>query len=237
MFCLLISTRLACAECVSIENVTKCTRLPTFIGGNIGAGDYTENSWRFLYRVDFASDYLHYYSGSAAEIIEKDDEQRLYCYMDYPFAMTIVGYYSIDDQPLITTNPYEACALYLRFAIFREMADVSVLPEEECPSGFYTVPNDMSCDEGFVDVANMPRCVDDTSGAFCVMSSVLPCESGIGTLYTSTGGSFLLWAEKYTSPAICINYKGKTCYVNLAPGGSSGTINILYNGTVYHATN
>ncbi len=55
-------------------------------------------------------------------------------------------------------------------------------------------------------------------------------------LKTSTGLSFPLFATKVTSVAINIRQNGVTCYVPLETGiGGTGSLNLTYNNTVYHA--
>jgi hypothetical protein len=55
-------------------------------------------------------------------------------------------------------------------------------------------------------------------------------------LKTSTGLSFPLFANKVTSVAINIRQNGVTCYVPLEAGnGGTGSLNLTYNNTTYHA--
>ncbi len=55
-------------------------------------------------------------------------------------------------------------------------------------------------------------------------------------LKTSSGLSFPLFATKETAVAINIRQNGVTCYVPLESGnGGSGSLNIAYNNTIYHA--
>ncbi len=140
----------AFAECVSVDTVTKCARLPELLGSNIDSvpGDYTEDSWSFIYKTAYDGEFKHYYSGTSAEIITNGDAQLLYCYMTSPFQMTITARYSLEDQPLPTSNPYEACSRYLRMAIDRSLSNVTVASVDVCPDGFYTVPYEIDCGEG-----------------------------------------------------------------------------------------
>ena len=64
-----------------------------------------------------------------------------------------------------------------------------------------------------------------------------PCYIDAGKLMLSTGASFMLYAEKYTHPYLAIKYKDDICYGKLEPGSASGTINLNYNGAVYHLAN
>ena len=177
----LFLVRGAFAECVSVDTTTKCARLPEILGGNIDSvpGDYTEDSWSFIYKMTYDGEFKHYYSGTSAEIITNGDDQRLYCYMTSPFQMTITARYSLAEQGLVTSNPYEACSKYLRMAIVRSLSNVTVASGDVCPDGFYTVPYEISCGEGLVDVAGVPECENDVSGDYCLipLSSTTPCVS------------------------------------------------------------
>lgn len=55
----LFLVRGAFAECVSVDRVTKCARLPQILGGNIDfvPGDYTEDSWSFIYKVTYDGEF------------------------------------------------------------------------------------------------------------------------------------------------------------------------------------
>lgn len=106
-----------------------------------------------------------------------------------------------------------------------------------CPDGFFTVPYESWCGDGMVNIADTPYCNDDASGEYCLMKLFQPCTAGISAIKTSTGLSFPLYAEKYTEPSVAVMYNNITCYSNLEIGQSSNTININYNGTIYHLTN
>lgn len=62
----------------------------------------------------------------------------------------------------------------------------------------------------------------------------VPCELGISKLVLSTGAAFRLYAEKYTEPSLVVGYNDGKCYGKLEAGKATGTINVNYNGTVYH---
>lgn len=198
-----------------------------------GYGDFTENTWRFIL-TDYDDEGIipkHYYSGTYATFIEnyRSGESKVDCYITSPFVATLTGYGNYN-----TSNPYEICAKWLNWSIERELSDISRLPGDKCPDGFYTVPYDISCGEGFVDDTDIPSCNDDTSGTFCMVPGTVPCTSGVTQLRTSTGLSFSLWAEKYTTPAICVMYNNTICYINLVQGSAANSINVNYNGTIYH---
>lgn len=155
--------------------------------------------------------------------------------MTSPYQMTITATYILEDQPLITSNPYEACSRFLRFSLFRSLSNVAVASVDVCPDGFYTVPYEIDCGEGMVDVADVAHCDEDTSGDYCLMSpSAAPCAAGITMLRTGTGVSIPLWAEKSTQPSLCVKYNDAICYGNLEQGQAAGAINIKHDGVVYH---
>ena len=113
----------------------------------------------------------------------------------------------------------------------------SALADDVCPDGFYTVPYEIDCGEGLVDVADVAHCDEDTSGDYCLIGEVpaTPCAAGITTLRTGTGVSIPLWAERGTEPSLCVKYNDMVCYANLEAGNSPDAINIKYNNVVYHA--
>lgn len=229
----------AFAECVSVGTVTKCARLPEILGANIDSvpGDYTEDSWSFIYKTAYDGEFKHYYSGTSAEIITNGDYQYLYCYMTSPFQMTITARYSLEDQPLFTSNPYEACSRYLSMAIVRSLSNVTVASVDVCPDGFYTVPYELSCGDGMVDVVGAPKCENDVGGDFCLIENApptVPCAAGITVLRVGAGVSIPLWAEKYTEPAMGVMYNNTVCWANAEPGQAENTINIKYNNQIYH---
>lgn len=228
----------AFAECVSVDTVTKCARLPEFLGSNIDSvlGDYTEDSWSFIYKTTYDGEFKHYYSGTSAEIITNGGEQLLYCYMTSPFQMTITARYDLENQPLPTSNPYEGCSRYLRMAIVRSLSNVTVASVDVCPDGFYTVPYEIDCGEGGVNISDVPNCDDDTSGNFCLIAKEVkkPCAAGITMLRTGAGVSIPLWAERTTVPSLCVKYNDTICYGNMEQGQMADTINVIYNGVIYH---
>ena len=231
----LFLVRGAFAACVSVDAVTKCARLPEFfLGGNIDSvpGDYTEDSWSFIYKTAYDGEFKHYYSGTSAEIITN----VLYCYMTSPFQMTITAEYDLEGQRLPTSNPYEACSRHLRLAVIRSLSNVTVASVDVCPDGFYTVPYEIDCGEGLVDVADVAHCDEDTSGDYCLIGEVpaIPCAAGVTTLRTGTGVSIPLWADKNTTPALAVRYNNMTCWGNLQSGQVTNGINLKYNNQVYH---
>lgn len=71
------------------------------------------------------------------------------------------------------------------------------------------------------------------AGLFSPTSAEVPCEIGISKLKVSNGLAFQLWAEKYTEPALVVQYNDEKCYVKLDAG--LGKLNINFNGQIYHA--
>ena len=82
-----------------------------------------------------------------------------------------------------------------------------------------------NCDSGYGRTAN------DTCEQLC--------RAGITQLRTSNGLSYNLYANKTTTPSINIkpDNTNTVCYVNLAIGNATNTINVQYGNTVYHTTN
>ncbi len=235
---ILLATRSVYADCVSISNATKCARIPSSsydIIVRAAVGDYTDGSWRTVRHYFINDEFVqgHYFSGTSATLTAEGSNMTVTCHVSSPLVLTL----SLYGDLFGSSNPYEICARYMMLATMRDISDISKLPGDECPDGFYTVPYDISCGAGFVDVADIPSCDDDTSGDFCVIMDVIPCASGISVLRTGTGLSFSLWAEKYTTPAICVLHNETTCYVNLEQGESTNSINVNYNGIIYHAIN
>lgn len=124
-----------------------------------------------------------------------------------------------------TSFPYEAS---LKVAATAQDGDT-------CPDGFFTVPYESWCGDGMVNIADVPSCDEDISGEYCLMPVLKPCTSGISRLRTSNGVSVPLFAEKSTLPSLAVKYNGITCFANFEPGTADGTINVVFDGQVYHA--
>ncbi len=97
---------------------------------------------------------------------------------------------------------------------------------QPCPDGTYSDGGDFECSA----CATTP--CDPTTGNPIVTQRL--CEIGVGTIKTSTGLSFALYAEKYTEPSLVVGYNGGKCYGKLEAGNAAGTLNFNYNGTLYH---
>ena len=80
-------------------------------------------------------------------------------------------------------------------------------------------------------------CKPDTPSCDHAYNGACPDLCSFGSaLKTSTGLSFPLYATKVTTVAINIQQNGVTCYVPLEAGnGGSGSLNLTYNNTTYHA--
>ena len=171
----------AFAECVSVDTLTKCARLPTeFRLFNVGwEGDYTDSSWSIIYDGVV-------YSGNSAECMRIDYSYSCQCVVNSPFNAVI----KFLPGPMRFGTAYEACSGMGQGELVESYVFDGRLDGDMCPDGFYTVPYDMSCGEGFIDVAGVPECKNDVSGDYCLRpSSAVPCEAGVTTIRTGTGVS------------------------------------------------
>ena len=216
----------AFAECVSVDNITKCARLPDSddwwyvnVSGRLYGDDGI--AWSVVYKADIVV------SGTATG----DLMDEVYCVINYPFNGSFVV--AADPGVMMLDSLGQACAYE---AGLPSRFQVSAIDGDVCPDGFYTVPYDVSCGEGMVEVGDVPSCGGDVGGDYCLMSSVVPCAGDFSRIRTSTGLVFSLWAEKYTEPALCVKYNDTVCYGNLVSGNGANSININYNGQVYHLT-
>lgn len=219
----------ALAECVSVGAVTKCARLPESIGvqwleSEVSDTVYDSNGWGGIYNG-------HMISGTGTNS-GSGTEQETTCMIDWPFsavgACLFNPMFDTENGNYNCANAIDACDMGLDFDAATQ------LDGDECPDGFYTVPYDVSCGDGLVDTADIPYCNVDTNGDFCLILLAQPCTAGITTIRTGTGVSIPLWAEKSTSPSLCVKYNDTVCYGNLEPGQATGSININYEDQVYH---
>lgn len=218
------------AGCVSVEKITKCARLPTNIGMHgltpeITDGAYDGDGWGGIYNGHMLSG-VGTNSGSGIR-------QMTECVIDWPFYATgkclFSPFFDAGNGNYNCANAPSACDLGVDFKVFNK------LPDDICPDGFYTVPYEVSCGDGLIDVSGLPQCDSDMSGDYCLIGEVkTPCAAGITTLLTGTGLSIPLWAERGTEPSLCVKYNDTVCYGNLEPGQAANTINVNYNGVVYH---
>lgn len=230
------------AECVSSNEVTKCARLPVDVY-NFNA---TDGDWAYITFGEDLDDTHWTHERNGVKITGSAENARIVnggtqvdCVVSEPFNALFIGWI-FPGAPAVLACPYTAKTEDKKYEQPSEafLTDVATaLPGDKCPDGFYTVPYNVSCGEGMVDVADVPYCDDDASGEYCLMSaSAAPCAAGITTLRTGTGLAIPLWAEKVTTPALGVLYNGMTCYGNLAPGKASGKINVMYDNQVYHLT-
>ena len=80
-------------------------------------------------------------------------------------------------------------------------------------------------------------CKPDSTSCDHAYGGQCPDLCSFGTqLKTSTGLTFPLFATKVTTVAINVKQNGVTCYVPLETGnGGTGSLNLTYNNTTYHA--
>lgn len=236
IFVFLLSCVIVCpalSDCVSTADITKCARLPTNIEAYTSSGNCTVNNG-VLSDVFIDSEYGYsipitgtVQCGGTSKPLQTSNYS-----INYPFSVRSdrVFYWPASTSKCDTECPGGWPATLNGGAITK-------LPDDVCPDGFYTVPYDISCGEGFVDTTDVPSCADDTSGDFCSTVNRLPCTSGLSVLRTGSGLSYQLWADKNTTPALHVRYNGTVCYINLEPGNAPNSINVKYGGVVYHTVN
>lgn len=224
---LLFFTHGAFAECVSVEDITKCARLPeTFFLMSVENGSYTSTSWSFV--LDNVE-----YIGNSATCSEVRLGSRCQCFVDSPFKATI----SFSTGPMSFGSAYEACANIAEGEMLISFTVDGKLDGDTCPDGFYTVPYDVSCGSGFIDDTDVPNCFEDTSGDFCLVGNgpvTVPCAAGVSNIRTSTGLTIPLFAEKYTIPALHVKFNEMICYANLELGQATNAVSVEYNNQIYH---
>lgn len=219
------------AECVSVNEITKCARLPNSIGMHnqgteITDAEYGADGWGGVYNGHVLSG-TGVNSGSGMSMVTT-------CVIEAPFFAEGVCYFNpafdTKNGNYNCANATDACDIGLDFNAAQN------LEGDVCPDGFYTVPYEISCGEGFVDVSGLPQCDVDASGDYCLIAKVsaAPCAAGITTLRTGTGVSVPLWAERGTEPSLCVEYNNIICYGNLEVGQATNAVNVEYNNQIYH---
>ena len=212
------------ANCVSADQVTKCARLPEneFYYTLITDRRYDDSSWGGAYNGHVLDGY---------GVLTGDRFNETKCVITSPFVAEGLCY----GSPMTTSDANYNCGT-MSCDIGIHFGAVTQLSGDECPDGFYTVPYDVSCGAGLVEIADIPQCNSDTSGDFCLIGGVLiaPCAAGITTVRTGTGVVVPLWAEKSTQPSLCVKYNDNICYANLEAGQATDAINVNYDGVVYH---
>lgn len=218
-------------DCISARKITKCARFPDegALSGGSGNGSVFVNGEIWSSTFSRYSDITMYGVAEITQGIENGCGPMggVFCKVTKPFfATTVCHDYSGDE-------PAEYCANNAFM-----LHDYVALPDDNCPDGFFTVPSENSCADGYVMYKGIPKCDEDTTGVYCLIGDLpsAQCGAGLTVLRTSTGVSVPLWAEKQTMPALHIRYNGDVCYANLEPGQSSDTLNVRYNGSVYHVT-
>ena len=232
----------ACAQCVSSNDIVKCARLPE----GIHMADINLQDSNSADDVSWSS--LLYDHQSFPEIIDTHqiaisgtatlDSWDVVCTITSPFYAEVIC--AAGGMPMMPgyVSPANSCAEW-KCDMSAEI-HASALPNDVCPDGFYTVPYDVSCGVGLVEVSDIPQCDTDTSGEFCLIGGAplaAPCAAGVTTLRTGTGLTIPLWADKNTTPALHVRYNGTVCYINLEPGNAPNSINVEYGGVVYHTVN
>lgn len=234
-------------SCVVNNDFVKCARLPTDIYNknaatadlyaHVDAGTLVDDTnWTHFRNgvpiVGYAENVTVAAMGSG--VVTSAD-----CVVTEPFVVKFFGeIFSTSEQS------GSAACLYSAQTVdsYEEPSDAVIvgaataLEDDVCPDGFFTVPYESWCGEGMVNVSDVPNCDDDTSGEYCIMvPTSKTCAAGITALRTGTGVSVPLWAERGTEPSLCVLYNDTICYANLELGQATNTINVNYNGVVYHA--
>ncbi len=240
--------------CAPASEYVKCARLPqaalhegalgniiifgSYINGASfsGAATTSDENWSHYRNGIPIAGISHYYRTSS---IGPYTQQSANCTIQTPFS---ADFYVEYMSRTIDYTPPELCANVGIFGTSGENGLLAgwiptALDGDTCPDGFFTVPYESWCGEGMVNIADTPYCADDASGEYCLMNTIKPCESGISTIKVSTGASFPLYAKKYTEPSLAVQYNGTTCWAKLEAGQQSDTINIRYQGSVYHVVN
>jgi len=100
----------------------------------------------------------------------------------------------------------------------------------------YTGPGTPDAPDGSVRDANdCPWECNDGYGRH--NDECVPLCSTARYIKTETGLSFNLYSAAYSTPRLALQHKGIVCYGILAPGQAQNTINISYNGAIYHMEN
>lgn len=240
-------------QCASISEYTKCAKMPdvqTFVGsmGNIiYSGDYVSGA---VFSDAMAIDdenWSHVRNGvpivgrvvsSSSDVWGPNYVYSANCEITSPYSMIFMTEHRVGVATDV--NYAELCAnVATNTPLSSENAATLSAPiqldGDTCPDGFFTVPYESWCGDGMVNIADVPSCDEDMSGEYCLMPVLKPCTSGISRLRTSNGVSVPLFAEKSTLPSLAVKYNGITCFANFEPGTADGTLNVVFDGQVYHA--
>lgn len=237
--------------CAVPTDFVKCARLPmiTYVNNTINSSVYahiTDGT-----EVDDIN-WTHFRNG--VPIVGRAENVKVEEYSSGGIHLYKVFTDCVVTSPFVTT--FEANSIYAtslqsgaRTCIkSAKTAEATQIPDESalkvaaialegdsCPDGFFTVPYESWCGDGMVNIADVPSCDEDISGEYCLMSVLKPCASGISRLRASNGVSVPLFAEKSTLPSLAVKYNGITCFANFEPGTADGTLNVVFDGQVYHA--
>ena len=115
-----------------------------------------------------------------------------------------------------------------------------------CPDGFVAVaePDDMvvlvdgdACPDGYAVDGKYDACANETDDLLmCYLFGVARalCASGMVQLNISGGESVPLYAERMTTPSLCVLYNDTVCYADVGVGALAGTLNVMIDNDVYH---
>jgi len=166
-----------------------------------------------------------------------------HCYIGVGFIATIGGGYM---EPNFTGTEYNnkgsilwntaADGYYLSDYWFRSSSTWyhTIKPCTNAPANaHYTGPGTPDATDGSViDANDCPWTCDDGFGR--VNDSCVPlCDAGVTQLHAGDA-ALPLFPRAYSSPTLAVGYNGRVCYGVLRPGRAAGTINVEFDGAVYH---
>ncbi len=99
-----------------------------------------------------------------------------------------------------------------------------------CPSGTSTTGYGTGADS-----ADDCRIGCDDGYAYYDGQCLPLCGGGISHLHIGNDVSIPLFADRHTTPALNVMFNDQICFINVAIGTESGTLNINHQGTLYHA--
>lgn len=104
-----------------------------------------------------------------------------------------------------------------------------------CPSGYDSLWSYQKCNASTTDTVCTTLCnggMLETGAGYCSAA----CGNGLSVLHVGDSLTFPLYGTKTTQPSLIVANGSGQCYVNLAPGNTTGAIHIRYNNTIYHTT-
>lgn len=118
--------------------------------------------------------------------------------------------------------------------VIEDMASLSFaeagLERYACPSGTSTTGYGTGADS-----ADDCRIGCDDGYAYYDGQCLPLCGGGISHLHIGNDVSIPLFADRHTTPALNVMFNDQICFINVAIGTESGTLNINHQGTLYHA--